>query len=60
MVLLTANVTVSVTVMVRSLAVVAVVVATYVMRRSHSVQMFWPVGSPPVLGGFGVLMGALT
>lgn len=57
MVLLTANVIVSVTVMVRFLAVV---VATYVMRRSHSVQMFWPVGSPPVLGGFGVLMGALT
>jgi len=30
------------------------------MRRSHSVQMFWPVGSPPVLGGLGEFTGALT
>lgn len=33
---------------------------TYVMRRSQSLQIFWPVGKPPVLGGFGELTGGLT
>lgn len=33
---------------------------TYTMRRSQLAQIFWPGGSPPVDGGAGRSIGALT
>lgn len=35
-------------------------VFTYTINRSQSEQMFWPGGKPPVEGGAGRSIGALT